>query len=77
MTIFVFPELYECFIRVDCLMLKIGLERRVSCIDRYTMIQAGLCLITDGLYFTGFPFSSLLGGGKGGRGTGQRPSEWR
>lgn len=30
-------------------------------IDRYTMIQAGLCLITDGLYFTGFPFSSLLG----------------
>lgn len=69
MTIFVFPELHECFIRVDCLMLEMGLERRViggvSCIDRYTMIQAGLCLITDGLYFTGFPFSSLLEG-KGG-----------
>lgn len=37
----------------------------IPCIDRYTMIQAGICLITDGLYFTGFPFSSLLGGKRG------------
>lgn len=35
------------------------------------MIQAGLCLITDGLYFTGFPFSSLLGQGDEGPVSGQ------
>lgn len=38
------------------------------------MYKLGLYLITDGLYFTGFPFSSLFGGKEG---TGQRPSEWR
>lgn len=54
MKSFVFPELHECFIKVDCLMLKIGtgetnslkvyyvscIMYHVSCIDRYRMIQA-------------------------------------